>query len=57
MSADGGGQPEGRDEQQQQQQEEEREEDGRSLGLIRERPAWAGNLRALGLGVADGEIK
>eukprot|EP00752_Nemacystus_decipiens_P005027 g4567.t1 len=33
------------------------EEEGRSLGLVRERPAWAGDLRALGAGVADGEIK
>lgn len=39
------------------EKEEEEEEEGRSLGLVRDRPAWAGDLRALGSGSADGEIK
>ncbi|CAM9901904.1 unnamed protein product, partial [Ectocarpus sp. 8 AP-2014] len=35
----------------------EEEEGGRSLGLVRERPAWAGDLRSMGTRSGDGNVR
>lgn len=39
--------------------EEQGEEEvgGRSLGLVRERPAWAGDLRSMGTRGGDGNVR